>query len=81
MSEEFKPRYFRLLKPGLFSLDRKKLYLATETPLGYTLKINDFEWIGFPKKTVERSGKLFREYSRTEHREYNKRRRIPIRIK
>jgi len=82
----FKPKHFRLLRPDLFNLDKNKVYLATETPAGYVLKIDDFYWIGFPKKTVEKSFRMFRLYNGEEHRIYNrfkknKRPRIPLTLK
>ena len=72
MQEEFKSKNYRLLKPELFLLDKKKVWLATETPVGYVLKINEYDWIGFPKSIVENARKLFREYDYHEHRTYNR---------
>jgi hypothetical protein len=72
MQEEFKAKNYRLLKPELFLLDKKKVWLATETPGGYVLKIDEDTRIGFPKSIVEKSRKLFREYNYHERRTYNR---------
>ena len=70
--QDFKPKHYRLVKPELFKLDRKKLYLAAETPAGYTLKIEEGEWVGFPKRIVENNLKLFKPYDYGEHKQYNR---------
>lgn len=72
MQEEFKSKNYRLLKPELFLLDKKKVWLATETPVGYVLKINEVDWIGLPKSIVENSRKLFSQYDYHERRTYNR---------
>ena len=70
--QEFKPKHFRLLKPELLNLNKNKVYLATETPTGYVIKLDDGDWMGFPKSIVENAGKMFRLYSKDEHREYRR---------
>ena len=70
--EEFKPKLFRLVKPELFNLDKKRLYLVCETPTGYVAKLDNGDWMGFPKCIVEKARKMFRPYNKDEHREYRK---------
>lgn len=62
---------FRLLRPDLFGLDKHKSYIVSETDNGYTMKVNDTEWCGFPKSVVENSRKLFGVYSHKDRRTYN----------
>lgn len=76
--QENKAKLFRLVKPGLFKLDQKKLYLATETPVGYVVKIDDYNRMGFPKRIVENNLKLFKPYFYSEHKEYNRNKRTRV---
>lgn len=71
------PKVFRLKKVSLFpTLDKKTLYLINETDNGYTMNVGDGTWIGFPKKIVERSPRLFSPYNRNDHKTTKKRKRI-----
>ncbi len=69
----FKPKIYRLRKISLFpTLDRTKLYLVTETDKGYTCKIGEGQYMGFPKELVESGSKLFTPYSKEPHIEAKK---------
>ena len=79
---DFKPKLYRLLRPELFSLEKKgKLYLAEETPAGYVVKLGGSDRIGLPKFIVEKATKLFSPYSKEAHqraRKFSKRPRITL---
>ncbi len=70
--QDFKPKHFRLVKPLLFKLNHKKLYLASETPVGYVLRIDENNWCTFPKMIVEGNTKLFKPHIPSEQKAYNK---------
>ena len=76
--QENKAKIFRLAKPDLFKLEKGKLYLATETPVGYVVKIDDYTRIGLPKKCVENNLKLFKPYNYRDHKDYNRNKRQRI---
>lgn len=76
---EEKLKIYRLKKIAMFSaLNPKELYLAKETNAGYTMKIGEGEWVGLPKRLVERSPKVFERYDQPKHRVIKKNKRPRI---
>lgn len=52
-------KQYRFKRPSLFNLNSKIRYIAQETDHGYSMKISEKEWIGFPKRIVEKCSQLF----------------------